>query len=109
MALPSVCLSLLSPSSLAASVLRSLPARSTKLRVETCKKRLRQFDEKPRVETCDGEEALGTWMCPRAGGRKRGEGCWEQTFTGGTLPCYSMSLLGCMADKGRQTDACTNA
>lgn len=36
MALPSVCLSLLSPSSLAAKVLRSLPARSTKFRVDTC-------------------------------------------------------------------------
>ena len=36
MALPSVCLSLLSPSSLAASVLRSLPAKSTKFSVETC-------------------------------------------------------------------------
>lgn len=50
MALPSVCLSLMSPSSLAASVLRSLPARSTKFRVETCKKRLRQFDEKQVLE-----------------------------------------------------------
>lgn len=37
MALPSVCLSLLSPSSVAASVLRSLPARSTKFSVDTCR------------------------------------------------------------------------
>jgi len=48
----------LSPSSLAASVLRSLPARSTKFR----------------VETCNGEEALGAWMCPRADGHKQGQG-----------------------------------
>lgn len=38
MALPSVCLSLLSPSSFAASVLRSLPARSTKFSVDTCRR-----------------------------------------------------------------------
>ncbi len=49
-ALPSVCLSLLSPSSLAASVLRSLPARSTKFSVETCKEKLRFFEkEKKRL------------------------------------------------------------
>ena len=89
-ALPSVCRSLLSPSSLAASVLRSLPARSTKFR----------------VETCIGEEALGAWMCPRADGHEQGQGCGEQTFTDGTLVCYQVSVLGCLADKGGRMDEC---